>query len=118
MAAWSSAVWFLHERDACDVGERLTQGQVVGLQVTDAGPEQPEGAGELPSVAGRPFFIVILTASLISRLVLHLTQYASAAMNSPSGSNPASTPLEGDPSSCGVYSQAQARLLALTQRDF
>ena len=35
--------------------------------------------GHLPSVAGRPFFIVIWTASLISRLALHLTQYASAA---------------------------------------
>jgi hypothetical protein len=28
----------------------------------------------LPSVAGRPFFIVICVASFISRLVLHLTQ--------------------------------------------
>jgi hypothetical protein len=35
--------------------------------------------GHLPSTAGRPFFIVIWTASLISRLALHLTQYASAA---------------------------------------
>ncbi|MGA8533913.1 MAG: hypothetical protein WB615_07375, partial [Candidatus Tumulicola sp.] len=35
--------------------------------------------GHLPSVAGRPFFMVIWTASWISRLVLHLTQYASAA---------------------------------------
>ena len=39
--------------------------------------------GHLPSVAGRPFFIVIWTASLISRLVLHFTQYASAAMFAP-----------------------------------
>jgi DNA protecting protein DprA len=36
-------------------------------------------SGHLPSVAGRPFFIVIWTASFISRLVLHFTQYASAA---------------------------------------
>jgi hypothetical protein len=33
-------------------------------------------SGHLPSVAGRPFFIVICVASFISRLVLHLTQYA------------------------------------------
>ena len=33
-------------------------------------------SGHLPSVAGRPFFIVIWTASFISRLDLHLTQYA------------------------------------------
>jgi|GEM_PF-2741230 len=39
--------------------------------------------GHLPSVAGRPFFIVIWTASLISRFVLHFTQYASAAMVAP-----------------------------------
>jgi len=32
--------------------------------------------GHLPSVAGRPFFMVICVASFISRLVLHLTQYA------------------------------------------
>ena len=37
--------------------------------------------GHLPSVAGRPFFIWICFASLISRLVLHLTQYASAAVS-------------------------------------
>ena len=36
--------------------------------------------GHFPSVAGLPFFIVICTASLISRLVLHFTQYASAAI--------------------------------------
>ena len=35
--------------------------------------------GHFPSVAGRPFFIVIWTASLISRFALHFTQYASAA---------------------------------------
>jgi len=31
--------------------------------------------GQVPCVAGRPFFIVIAFASLISREALHLTQY-------------------------------------------
>jgi len=31
--------------------------------------------GQSPCVAGRPFFIVIAFASLISREALHLTQY-------------------------------------------
>ena len=31
--------------------------------------------GQMPCVAGRPFFIVIAFASLISREALHFTQY-------------------------------------------
>jgi len=36
-------------------------------------------SGQRPWVAGRPFFIVMSLASLISRLLLHLTQYPSLA---------------------------------------
>jgi hypothetical protein len=34
--------------------------------------------GQVPSVAGRPFFMVIGFASVISREVLHFMQYAEA----------------------------------------
>lgn len=34
----------------------------------------------LPLMAGRPFFMVTFTGSLISRLVLHFTQYPSSAI--------------------------------------
>lgn len=35
--------------------------------------------GQVPSIAGRPFFIVTSFGSLISRFSRHLTQYASTA---------------------------------------
>ncbi len=38
--------------------------------------------GQRPWVAGRPFFMVICFASLISREVLHLTQYPFATRTS------------------------------------
>jgi hypothetical protein len=39
--------------------------------------------GQVPCVAGRPFFIVIAFASLISREALHFTQYPVATGSPP-----------------------------------
>jgi hypothetical protein len=41
--------------------------------------------GHTPCVAGRPFFIVIAFASLISREALHFTQYPVATVTSTRG---------------------------------
>jgi hypothetical protein len=65
-------------------------------------PQMPH----FPSVAGRPFFMVICTASFISRLLLHFTQYASSGVDIDSSvisRNPTESP--------AVYSQGARRLL-------
>jgi DNA protecting protein DprA len=74
-------------------------------------------SGHFPSVAGRPFFIVICVASFISRLVLHLTQYAVgvAIWKIPSSSVAAACParrLGQARDNPAVHSQTAVRLLA------
>lgn len=88
----------VNRESACNAGRGYFAPPILNIFV----PQIPH----FPSVAGRPFFMVICTASFISRLLLHFTQYASNGVDIDSSvisRNPAESPAD--------YSQGAGRLL-------